>query len=263
VIARAGKIPLTNARALWVVSAVGVLLLGIYASSAGSPGWEVAVVRFIQDLSVPGLRELDLLFTRVGHTPWALPLTGLAILGLAALGHPRLGLLLAVATGGRIIGGVVKVLVDRPRPDGGDVDLAQLFGGPSFPSGHVLGTTLLLGWLAYSAIHVIPHRGARLSFQTVCVAAVALMGLSRVELGAHWPTDVVGGYLVAALMLIPLMSLNSRLHLLSEPRRAETEAVVTARGDADDACGTHRDFGDEENVPTDAGDRQMDERRTA
>jgi undecaprenyl-diphosphatase len=206
---------------LWTASAAGVLLLGVYASTLGTPGWEAAVVRFIQDLSIPGLHELDLFFTRVGHTPWALPLTGLAVLGLIALGHPRLGLLLLVATSWRVAGGIVKIVVDRPRPDAGDVDLAHLFGGPSFPSGHVLGTTLLLGWLAYAAIRVIPHRGWRLSFQAACVVAMVLMGVSRMELGAHWPTDVMGGYLAAAVMLIPLMSLDARLHLTSRPQLQE------------------------------------------
>jgi undecaprenyl-diphosphatase len=206
----------------------GSLALAAYASTVGSPGWEAAVVRFIQDLSIPGLHELDLFFTRVGHTPWALPLTGLAIVGLVVLGHARLGLLLAVATGGRIVGGVVKILIDRPRPDGSDVDLAHLFGGPSFPSGHVLGTTLLLGWLAYSAIHVIPNRTARVSFQAACVVAILLMGVSRIELGAHWPTDVMGGYFVAATMLIPLMALNSRLHLGSIRRARHDDARAHA-----------------------------------
>jgi undecaprenyl-diphosphatase len=199
---------------LWVAGAVGALGLMFYASEAGAPGWEVAIVQFLQGLQVPGLRELDLLLTRAGHTPLALPLTALAVAVLALAGHGRLALLLAIATSGRILGGVIKIAIDRPRPDAGQVDLAHVFGGPSFPSGHVLGTTILFGWLAYSAIHVIPHRPSRLAVQALCVAIMLLMGISRLELGAHWPTDVLGGYLVAALFMTPFVLIHRRL----EPR---------------------------------------------
>jgi undecaprenyl-diphosphatase len=195
----------------WSFGALSAVLLAVYAAEAGSPGWEVAVVHFIQGLDIPGLHRLDLLLTRFGHTPWALPLTGLAVAALVAVGHPKLGLLLAVATVGRVVGGVIKVLIDRPRPDAGDVSLAHFFGGPSFPSGHVLGTTLLLGWLAYSAGHVFPQRAIRVPIQVGCVALIVMMGVSRIELGAHWPTDVLGGYLVAGLLLMPLMALHTRL----------------------------------------------------
>jgi undecaprenyl-diphosphatase len=195
----------------WTLGAFVVAVLAAYASEARSPGWEVAVVQFVQGWEIPGLRGLDLWLTRLGHTPWALPLTVLAVAGLMAAGHAKLGLLLALATTGRILGGIIKIAIDRPRPEAGDVNLAHFFGGPSFPSGHVLGTTLLLGWLAYSATHVIPQRAVRIPFQMACVAVIAMMGISRIELGAHWPTDVAGGYLVAGLMLMPLIALHGRL----------------------------------------------------
>ena len=193
---------------LWTSGALFAAALGLYASRANDPGWEVTIVQFIQGLHVPGLHQADLVLTRAGHTPLALPLTLLAIAGLALAGHLRLGLLLGVATAGRIVGGVVKILIDRQRPDAGEVDLAQIIGGPSFPSGHVLGTTLLLGWLAFAAIYVIPHRTARLAVQAACLLVILMMGLSRIELGAHWPTDVAGGYVIAGLMLLPLMALH-------------------------------------------------------
>jgi undecaprenyl-diphosphatase len=104
------------------------------------------------------------------------------------------------------------------------VDLAYFFGGPSFPSGHVLGTTILLGWIAYSAGHVIPQRPVRLAVQAACVFAIGLMGVSRIELGAHWPTDVLGGYLVAGLLLLPLMALHTRL-IAPRPLAAEHTGV--------------------------------------
>jgi undecaprenyl-diphosphatase len=105
----------------------------------------------------------------------------------------------------------MKLALDRARPDAAQVDVAHVFGGPSFPSGHVLGTTLLLGWLFYSAPYVIRNRPLCIAAQALCVAGVLLMGLSRMDMGAHWPTDVAGAYLVAILMLQPMIALDRRL----------------------------------------------------
>jgi undecaprenyl-diphosphatase len=149
---------------------------------------------------------------------------------LSVAGHARLGLFLGVLTVGRAAGGLVKLLVDRARPGAGEVDLAYVFGGPSFPSGHVLGTTLLLGWLAYATPQVVRAPALRVAIQAACVTGMVLMGISRIELGAHWPTDVLGGYVLAGLMLVPMISLDQAIRtqnpgskLLRWLRRTEAE----------------------------------------
>ncbi len=210
---------------VWLGSALGLLTLTAYAYIVNSPGWEAFLVRGLQGLSIPGLHSTDLLLTRVGHTPWALPLTAAAVILLTIAGHVRLGAFLVLLTLGRFAGGLVKLLVERSRPDPGQVDLAYVFGGHSFPSGHVLGTTLLLGWLCYAAVYAIPQRTLRLAFQAACGVIMLLMGISRVELGAHWPTDVLAGYLLALLLLIPVMSWHRALHLRGASIIEEAERV--------------------------------------
>jgi undecaprenyl-diphosphatase len=207
------------------MGALLAIALAFYASLNDGTGWELGIVRFIQGADVPGLHQTDLALTQAGHTPLALPLTLLTIIWFVTAGHLRLGLLLGVATGGRILGGFIKILIDRQRPDASQVDLAQIFGGPSFPSGHVLGTTLLLGTIWYAAFHLIPQRPARLAIQSLCVAGMLMMGVARMELGAHWPTDVLGGYLIGGLILMPLIALHRHTTPgVAQPAREHAQA---------------------------------------
>lgn len=195
---------------LWALAAFATAALSMYAATHGAPRWEASVVHFFQALPLPGLHELSLALTSAGREPLAVLLPAAAIACLLAIGHGRLASFLFLAALARILSGVVKWLVDRPRPTDALVDVSYYLDGPSFPSGHVLGTTLFLGFLCYSCSYLFPHRPLRLGVQALCLTAIALMGIARMELGAHWPTDVLGGYLIAALVLAPLIWLHRR-----------------------------------------------------
>lgn len=90
---------------------------------------------------------------------------------------------------------IVKVLVARARPAFAH-PLAHA-AGASFPSGHALTSFAAFGLLAL----LVPPR-ARLPVALVAVAATALVGLSRIVLGVHYISDVLGAWLLAAAVLI-------------------------------------------------------------
>jgi undecaprenyl-diphosphatase len=94
---------------------------------------------------------------------------------------------------------LVKVLVHRHRPfvDGPFVD----WSGYSFASGHTIGATLLYGQLLLFVLPALKARQWRIL--TVCSAAllIALVGFSRIALGAHFLTDVLAGILFGILWL--------------------------------------------------------------
>jgi undecaprenyl-diphosphatase len=138
---------------------------------------------------------------------------GLVALALALVGRWWSTLLLAVtAAGVGLLERVVKALVDRPRP--------HLFpgalhaGDPSFPSGHALGTFVFLGILVYLVWRLTRRRGLVLIACVLALVLTLLVGLSRVVLGVHYPTDVVGGYALGgawlALMLLCFAPLVGR-----------------------------------------------------
>ncbi len=119
----------------------------------------------------------------------------------------RRGLILTlIALTSQLLGTVVKEIVRRPRPTP-EVALitGKLSGSYSYPSGHVLTYIVVFGFVALLIGDALPAGGwARRRDQALCallVALIALIGLSRVALGQHWPMDVIGAYLLGGALL--------------------------------------------------------------
>ncbi|MFH1662363.1 MAG: phosphatase PAP2 family protein [Chloroflexota bacterium] len=101
---------------------------------------------------------------------------------------------------------LIKVLVDRPRP--GYELLGN--GGLSFPSGHVSYIVVLLGFLIYLLPGLVKHRVIVTALQAIMVILILLMMASRIYLGEHWPSDVLGGIMLGGLMLVPVIILYNK-----------------------------------------------------
>ncbi len=115
------------------------------------------------------------------------------------------GSLVLVAGLSSLLDFLLKLAVNRPRPT---VALIQVFSnenGSGFPSGHTLFATVVLGFLAYLLIVHVRNRSVRMLSYTGLPVLIILTGASRVYLGVHWPSDVLGGYLIGALLLIVLI----------------------------------------------------------
>lgn len=186
------------------------LALGVYAWSVDHPTWEVEVMRWLQESGVPGLRPVSVGLAFAGHgLPWAILVgaIGFALLLLIGL---RVAALLVVTALLQDVGAALKLLVGRARPADGSVDVWHQISSYSFPSGHTLGATLVFGFLILAVEQTGLSSWVKRSLQGVCFAWIVLMGLGRMTLGAHWPTDVLGAYLVGALLLLPIAALLRR-----------------------------------------------------
>lgn len=114
-------------------------------------------------------------------------------------GQPRLAIFLVVTSlGGGIVDTIVKVLVDRPRPL---VDHAIATAhGKSFPSGHAMSSTVVYGALLVVFLPAI-YRQHRRIFVAAIIVIVAAVGSSRLLLGVHFVSDVIGGYVLGLAWL--------------------------------------------------------------
>jgi undecaprenyl-diphosphatase len=135
--------------------------------------------------------------TQLGSTPVFIGAGLLAVWRLAAAGRKRAAVLLAVsALGGEALVQTLKLLFQRPRPE-------AFFGYPvppnySFPSGHAAIACCLYGVLAAILAARLSSHFAKASLGALAVGLAALIGFSRVYLGVHYPSDVLGGYAAAA-----------------------------------------------------------------
>ncbi|MCZ6614227.1 MAG: phosphatase PAP2 family protein [Chloroflexi bacterium] len=133
------------------------------------------------------------------------------ILGLMGVGFLWLVGLTREAKSFAVIGGIVGFVaffgdftlgefVDRPRPLPEDT-------GASFPSGHTFGTTALFGFWGFLAIYYGLRRKILVPLLAILAAFIVSVGVSRIHLQAHWPSDVVAGYLLGILWLLVLSPL--------------------------------------------------------
>ena len=107
-----------------------------------------------------------------------------------------------------IVWKVVKELVDRPRPE---FSLFDPPGSPSFPSGHAVHAFILLGLLIPIVEEMVTPIWPRRILQGLLVSGALVCGASRVYLGVHWPSDVLGGFLVGGFSLIAILWARKKL----------------------------------------------------
>ena len=94
---------------------------------------------------------------------------------------------------------LVKLVIERPRPAGNSAHLAEAQGF-SFPSAHSATSMAVYATIAFILIRASRHGHSRVAIATLAAALVLAVGLSRVLLGAHYPTDVLAGWTCGALV---------------------------------------------------------------
>ncbi|HET7458165.1 MAG TPA: phosphatase PAP2 family protein [Gemmatimonadaceae bacterium] len=183
---------------LWLFGA----LLDAVLDNAMMVRWDVAADAWVHARATPaGLRAFDVV-TQLG-SPAAMAALGAAgaLVLWRARRHTTLIAWLAAFGGGAAVDWVLKSVVHRARPTYGNV---YLHGHSySFPSGHAMGSAIGYAMLVYVAgLYWHPANRAWRTLGVVAAAAIVVaVGLSRVYLGVHYPSDVIGGWAAAAAWL--------------------------------------------------------------
>lgn len=166
---------------------------------------DLALANALHSAATPSGIEFMRAFTFLGGGK-ALTVLSVAVLIVLLLRRHRIlavGWAVAV-TGGALLNGALKSIFERPRPS--FADPIAVVAGWSFPSGHSMGTFIIVGMLAYVLFITIRSPTARLALVAAALVWIALMGFSRMYLGAHYLSDVVAGFAAGTVWLAGCVS---------------------------------------------------------
>ena len=230
----------TAARWVLVVTAAigGVLVVLLTSVSAevyeavtendGVAGLDQPVLEQAVRWRTPGLNEAVTAFTDIGGAVGMPVLVTVAVLAMVLLWRSwtPLVLTLVAAAGSLAMTVSGKELIGRARPP---LHLAvpPYEESPSFPSGHTLNSTVLIGLLVYLLLRRLDSARVRAAVLVAGGAFVGAMGLSRVFLGHHWLTDVMVGWTLGLAWLIVVVTAH-RLFLTVRRARGEEAAGAQA-----------------------------------
>jgi undecaprenyl-diphosphatase len=172
---------------LGLVSGMGAVLAYIFG--------DLRISRFIQRFDYPYFHGLMVAVSWPGYLgrQWIVALCVVALLLRFRLRIEAACLAISAGSSWLLVN-AIKSIVGRPRPS---LDMVAIYEHPvsrSFPSGHVASYMALFGFMFYLIYTLMRPSTLRAILLIICGALISLVGVSRVYLGAHWASDVFGGY---------------------------------------------------------------------
>ncbi|MGM0847387.1 MAG: phosphatase PAP2 family protein [Bacillota bacterium] len=163
--------------------------------------FDTAIIDFFISIESSGLDQFFVFITELGSVWFITTASIITILVLWLKLKDKWGILffiLAIGAGG-LLTKILKTFYERGRPSiNPEIDAV----GFSFPSGHSMGSLIFYGFLIYLVIRSGLSLAAKWTISTMAVLLFVLIGISRIYLGAHFPTDVLAGQLAGGFWLI-------------------------------------------------------------
>jgi membrane-associated phospholipid phosphatase len=185
---------LTAVCALAAFAALTIVVLDF-----GVDGWDRAALRAVAHLHSHSLTTAIKAVTALGTVYWVAPLTGVAAIAAVVLGRPRAAALAVLAVAGaELLQLGLKQLFGRPRPS--VFPQLEQITSAAYPSGHALVSASL----AFALVAICWRRRWRVPVTVLATLYVLAIGFSRVYLGVHYPSDVLAGWLLAAVWVASL-----------------------------------------------------------
>jgi undecaprenyl-diphosphatase len=190
------KLQLMIAFLLSLISLLGLGILAFLIRHDHIVQFDHAIIAIIQSFEAPALTTIMKFFTFIGATKIVWLLFVIVSLFLYVKLHHRTELLLysAVVLGTPILNRLLKLSFQRARPE-----LHRLIeiGGYSFPSGHAMNAFSAYAILAFLLWRHIPTRIGRTLLILFSIVMIASIGVSRIYLGVHYPSDIIAGYMAS------------------------------------------------------------------
>jgi undecaprenyl-diphosphatase len=99
----------------------------------------------------------------------------------------------------------IKLVIERARPLASLVQIFSVETTEGYPSGHAFASILIFGFLLYLILTLVPQLSLRIISLIFFPLLILLIGASRIFLGVHWTSDVIGGYVIGGFLLTGLI----------------------------------------------------------
>ena len=169
---------------------------------------DLAITKALQTIDSPAFAALMNLVSWPGFSPQSFIIAAIIVVILYALGfHWEAVAAMFAAIFTSLVNVLVKNYIQRPRPGVDVVDVLRILDSYSFPSGHVMFYVGFFGFLWFLAYTLLKRSWMRTLLLILLGGLIALVGMSRIYLGQHWASDVLGAYLLGSLCLVVTIEL--------------------------------------------------------
>ncbi len=189
-----------------LVATVGFILLAFFANINAYFPIDLVITRWMQTFHPAWFVTLMVLVSWPGYIPQAMVIVLILVAFLYFTGlRWEAFTSLGAAVGEAGLNEAIKLLVHRPRPSTSLVHVMHVFTSYSFPSGHVMFYLVFFGFLMFLAFWQLSPSKLRNGWLMLLGSLVSLVGISRIYLGEHWTSDVLGAYLLGSLCLMTVI----------------------------------------------------------
>ena len=217
---------LVSGAVIAIVATLAFSELAEHVLAGGTLAFDVAILQWLHAHQHPLLTQVMIEATYLGTGTVVVMVVGVAALFLWHTEHKHSARLLLAATIGNILlNGALKLVYHRARPSVFAWQTTAV--SSSFPSGHAMSATVVYGTVAYLLLRLQRHRWARALTLVGAILLIITICMTRLYLGVHYPSDVIGGIMVGlAWGSFCMATLEASLALA---RRRSPTAVVEER----------------------------------
>jgi undecaprenyl-diphosphatase len=186
------------------IAAFGVLTFMVKTTPLFT--WDIQITQALQSIDSPVFATLMSLISWPGFSPQSFIISVLIVLAIYMFGlHWEAVTAFVAAILPPLVNVLVKSVIRRPRPTVDLVHVLNILNSYSFPSGHVMFYVGFFGFLWFLIYTLLKRSVLRTVLLIFLGLLIALVGMSRIYLGQHWGSDVLGAYLLGGLTLAAIL----------------------------------------------------------
>lgn len=184
-----------------IITLIGFIVVMIFVFANVIDGFDDTVYNFLRSKQNAGLDFYFKNITRLGNI--IMIVIAVIILCITLKSTTRIKMLITIGAT-VMVNLILKYIIRRPRPD--HIRLIKQ-GGYSFPSGHAMISVALYGFLIYLVNKSLKNKIIKIGLTILLTIIIISIGLSRIYVGVHYPSDILAGYLLSITILLLTITL--------------------------------------------------------